>query len=62
MGRNNFVFWVWQLGSVATFIYLTFLDGAVYNFWNWIVLLPINLFLGEIWPIYWLVLRPVMGA
>lgn len=52
---------VWQLGSLATFIYLTFFDGYDYNWWNWIIAVPINVFLGEIWPIYWLILKPLMG-
>ena len=50
---------VWQLGSIATFIYLTFMDGYTYTWWNWIIVVPINMFLGEIWPIYWLILRPI---
>ena len=54
--------WVvfWQIGSVATFIKLSFFDGYVYNWWNWIIAIPVNLFLGEIWPIYWLVLKPII--
>ncbi|HET7409353.1 MAG TPA: hypothetical protein VFJ13_04070 [Paracoccaceae bacterium] len=53
---------VWQLGSVVTFVYLTFFDGYVYNAWNWLIAIPVNIFLGEIWPIYWLILRPIFGA
>lgn len=51
----------WQLGSVATFVFLTFLNGYVYNWWNWIIVIPINGFLAEIWPIYWAILRPIFG-
>ena len=51
------LFVVWQIGSIATFVYLTFFDGYVYTWWNWIIVLPINLFLGEIWPIYWALLK-----
>lgn len=40
-----------------TFIYLTFFDGYEYNGWNWIIVLPINVFLSQIWPIYWAVLH-----
>lgn len=54
-------FWVWQIGSVATFVFLTFFDGYAYNWWNWLIALPTNFFLGEIWPIYWLLLRPLFG-
>jgi hypothetical protein len=50
---------IWQLGSIATFIQLTFLDGYVYTWWNWIIAIPVNLFLAEIWPIYWIILRPL---
>ena len=53
---------VWQVGSIATFIKLTFLDGYIYTWWNWIIAVPINIFLGEIWPIYWAILRPIFGA
>lgn len=52
---------IWQLGSIATFIKLTFLDGYVYTWWNWIIAVPVNAFLAEIWPIYWLIIRPVFG-
>ena len=48
-------------GDVATLLYLTFFDGYVYTWWNWIILIPINFFLATIWPIYWVVLRPLLG-
>jgi hypothetical protein len=48
---------VYLIGNVATFVKLTFFDGAVYNWWNWIVLLPLNEALGSIWPVYWLLVR-----
>ena len=41
---------------------LTFFDGYTYTWWNWIIVVPINGFLAEIWPIYWLLLRPLMGS
>lgn len=50
------VYWV---GHIATFGYLTFFDGFRYNWWNWIIALAINEFLSLIWPIYWIVLRPL---
>ena len=53
---------VWQLGGLATFVKLTFFDGYVYNWWNWIIALPVNAFLGEIWPIYWAILRPIFWS
>lgn len=51
----------WQLGSLATFIKLTFYDGVTWTWWNWIIILPINAFLAEIWPLYWLLLRPLQN-
>ncbi|GAB2494124.1 hypothetical protein [Arenimonas alkanexedens] len=51
-------FWV---ADFATFVYLTFLDGTDYNWWNWLLIVPINAFLATIWPIYWLILRPIFG-
>lgn len=52
---------VYVLGNIATFVKLSFFDGYVYTWWNWIIVLPINEFLAMIWPIYWLVLRPLFG-
>jgi len=43
--------------DTATFIYLTFFDGYVYTAWNWIIAIPVNVFLATIWPIYWGVLH-----
>jgi hypothetical protein len=48
---------IYFIGFTATDIYLTFLDGYVYTWWNWIVALPVNTFLATIWPIYWAILR-----
>ena len=50
----------WQLGSIGTFIKLTWFDGYDYNAWNWIIAIPTNLFLGEIWPVYWLIVKPLI--
>jgi hypothetical protein len=41
----------------GTFVFLTFFDHYQYNLWNWIIALPVNVFLGAIWPIYWLILH-----
>ena len=46
--------------DIATFIYLTFFDGYIYNAWNWLIAVPINLFIAQIWPIYWGLLHWVM--
>lgn len=48
---------IYSIGGIATFIYLTFLDGYVYNAWNWLIAIPVNLFLSMIWPVYWAVLH-----
>lgn len=53
---------IWQIGSIVNFIYLTFFDGTDYNWWNWAIIIPVNAFLSEIWPIYWLILRPIFGG
>lgn len=50
------IYWV---GNVRTFVKLTFFDGYQYTSWNWIIVVPINEFLALIWPIYWIVLRPL---
>lgn len=51
----------YQLGAIGTFIYLTFFDGYAYTWWNWLIAVPANMFLGAIWPIQWLILRPIFG-
>jgi len=65
MGRDDtfagLLFLFYELIALGTFVFLTFLDGYVYNWWNWAIALPVNGFLGEIWPIYWLILRPIFG-
>lgn len=53
--------WVYWIGNLATFGKLTFFDDYQYTWWNWIIVVPINEFLAAIWPIYWVVLRPVFG-
>jgi hypothetical protein len=51
------------LADFGTFIFLTFFDGYEYNGFNWIIAIPVNVFLSQIWPIYWLILRwlPTLG-
>ena len=55
-------FIIWQGGSILTFAFLTFFDHHSYTWWNWLIVVPLNAFLAEIWPIYWVILRPVFGA
>jgi len=52
------LFWVYQAGALGTLVFLTFFDNYAYTWWNWVIAVPINIFLGEIWPIYWAILRP----
>jgi hypothetical protein len=49
----------YEIAAWATFARLTFFDNYVYNWWNWLIALPVNAFLGQVWPIYWLILRPI---
>lgn len=51
----------YYLAVLATFGKLTFFDGYVYTWWNWLIAVPINIFLAHIWPIYWLILKPLFG-
>ncbi|MNE88087.1 hypothetical protein D3C80_1853500 [compost metagenome] len=56
------VLWaVYIAGNIVTFVKLTFFDGYIYNWWNWIIALPVNEILASIWPIYWLIIRPFFG-
>lgn len=48
---------LYLIGGPATFIYLTFFDGYEYTAWNWLIAIPVNLFLATIWPLYWLVIH-----
>lgn len=48
-------------GDLATMVYLMFFDGYTYNAWNWLIAIPVDIILGSIWPIYWAVLRPILG-
>ena len=54
--------WIYGAGDIGTFVYLTFLDGYEYNAWNWVIAVPVNFFLAQIWPIYWLILRTFFGS
>lgn len=57
---QNFLGFLYMAGSAATVIYLTFFDGYVYNWFNWMIAVPVNLFMGSIWPVYWGLLRWVV--
>jgi hypothetical protein len=52
---------LYEVAGWATFVKLTFFDDYVYNAWNWIIAIPVNALLGQLWPIYWLIIRPIFG-
>ncbi len=54
---NRFLAVVYIVGDIATLIYLTFFDGYIYTAWNWIFAIPVNIFLAQIWPLYWVFLH-----
>jgi len=58
---NTALMGAYFVGDLATFIYLVFFDGTQYNWWNWLITVPIDFFLATIWPLYWLVVRPFFG-
>lgn len=43
----------WMTADIGTFAYLMVNDWAYFNAWNWIIMVPINIFLAQLWPIYW---------
>lgn len=55
------VWWTWQIGIWVSFVVLIREAHANLAIWKWVVLLPCDLFLSTIWPIYWFILRPLMG-
>lgn len=52
---------LYQIGALATFGKLTFFDDYPYSWWNWVIVVPLNAVLSELWPIYWLIVRPLFG-
>ena len=54
-GLGLVLFLSYDVIAFATFIYLVFFDGYVYNRYNWIVAIPANVFFSALWPLYWLV-------
>lgn len=55
-------FLVYELAAIGNFIFLTFFDGYPYTWWNWAIAIPVNILLSQIWPIYWVILRPLFGS
>jgi hypothetical protein len=54
---EHWILFIYIFGHTLTFIFLTFFDNYNYNWWNWIFVIPFNLFLATIWPIYWILLH-----
>ncbi|MGH6973043.1 MAG: hypothetical protein ACRED6_00295 [Stellaceae bacterium] len=48
---------IYEAVAWVAFGFLTFFDHYSYNAWNWVVALPVNVFLSQIWPIYLGILR-----
>lgn len=59
--REGVLIAVYLLGDIATFVYLIFSDAADFNAWNWLIIVPVDLFLASIWPVYWAILVPIFG-
>ncbi|KDA03726.1 hypothetical protein HOC_04577 [Hyphomonas oceanitis SCH89] len=52
---------IYNVGAIGTFVFLTFFDGYRYNAWNWIIAIPVKMFMAGIWPIYWIIIRGLFG-
>jgi len=46
----------YELAGFGTFFYLLHEGG--FTWWNWPIIIGADAFLAQIWPIYWLILRP----
>ena len=53
--------YAYEAAALATFVFLTFFDDYPYTWWNWIIAVPVNGMMASLWPIYWLILRPLFG-
>ncbi len=58
---KSLALWAYFAIDFSTFVYLTLFDGYVYTWWNWLIVVPLNAILSTMWPIYWVVLRPIFG-
>jgi len=60
--RISRMLWIaYFTGNFLTFVKLSFFDGFRYTWWNWLIALPINEILAGMWPIYWIIIRPIFG-
>lgn len=55
MGYILLVFW--QIAAFATFVFLMIEDWPDIGPVNWLILVPLNGFLAQIWPVYWAILH-----
>lgn len=54
---------IYQVGAIATWVFLTFFDGKGYEeWWQWVIAAGLNAAISEFWPVYWIVFRPIMWA
>lgn len=53
--------WIYYAGLITTFIVLIREVPSHLAFWRWILLVPIDGFLSSIWPIYWVIIKPLFG-
>jgi len=47
MNSDKWLPWLallYEIGSISTFVKLTFFDGYSYNAWNWLIAIPVNFF------------------
>lgn len=51
---------MYQVGLVGTWVFLMFFDGKSYQWWGWILAAGINGAIASFWPVYWIIIRPVM--
>lgn len=42
------------IGALATLVYLLAFSPGHFNAWNWLIVVPLDIFLSGIWPVYWL--------
>lgn len=57
IATESWIHSAYAFGWIATSVYLSFFEGYVYTWWNWIFKIPFSIFTGSIWPLYWALLR-----
>lgn len=54
------LFWIYQAIAAFTFIALMTEDAPDIRGIDWLIIIPINAFLSQIWPLYWGILNWIM--